>query len=345
MRIKTALFLFLFSIASFAQTEFFKSKLLLSGDDLTDFYSSISIDSNQVYFNANDKYIYAHDKKTGILNWAYYSGAKLDNAPKPYRNNVFFGTGVGTWEQLNTKTGELVRIIRVNEVSTQPFIKDTIMYCAAVSPRMGGAILAYDLKNSSRVWQKYIGNGVALQPYFFKDKIVANFDDNYWFELDYEGNVLDKDTLCYSKSFEPPLEENYCNIHYDILNQYNKGVAVKNVSTGNTKYYYGNEMTVILENDKIKIINNQNKITNEIYISNILKLPETKINDYREILKIEGNRIWFFFENTLVVYDVGKNIIVRTYNLNSWKPHQVLLDGTNLWVISKDTGDLVGLKL
>lgn len=346
MRIKATLCFFLFSVIALAQTEFFKSKLLLSEEHLADFYSSISVDSSQVYFNANDKYIYAHDKKTGILNWSYYTGTKLDNAPKSHRNNVFFGTGVRTWEQLNAKTGELVRIIRVDGVTTQPFIKDTIMYCAAISPLIGGAIVAYDLKHSARVWQKHIGNGVALQPYFFKDKIVANFDEKYWFELDYNGNVLDKDTLCYSKSYEPPLEENYCNIHYDLLNQLNKDVAVKNVSIGDTKYYYSNQMTVVLENDKIKIIDNKNKTAKEIYIDKILKLAEPKINDYREILKVEGNAIWFFYGNIMVVYDFKINKTIKTYNLSSWKPHQVLLDGaTNLWLISKNSGELVGLRL
>lgn len=344
MRIKATLCFFLFSAITLAQTEFFKSKLLLSEDHLTDFNSSISVDSIQVYFNANDKNIYAHDKKTGILKWSYYSGSKSNNAPKPHKNNVFFETGVGTWEQLNAKTGELVRIVRVDGLSTQPVIKDTIMYCAAVSPHFGGAIVAYDLKHNSRVWQKYIGEGASLQPYFFKDKIVANFDEKFWFELDYTGDLLDKDTICYSKNFEPPLEENYCNIHYDLLNQYNKDVAVKNVSIGNAKYYYTNEMTIVLENDKIKIID-KNKIVKEIYINKILKLPATKINDYREILKLEGNTIWFFYENTLVAYDIGKNKTIKTYNLNSWKPHQVLLDGTNLWLISKTNGELVGLKL
>lgn len=345
MRNKASICFFLFSVIAFAQTEFFSSKLNFSDDHLADFYSSISVDSTQVYFNANDKNIYAHDKKTGILNWLYYSGSKSNNAPKSHRNNVFFETGVGTWEQVNAKTGELVRIIRINEVSTQPVIKDTIMYCAAVSPQIGGAIVAYDLKHNSRVWQKYIGQGVSLQPYFFKDKIVANFDEKYWFEVDYTGNLLDKDTLCYSKSYEPPLEENYCNIHYDLLNQYNKGVAIKNVSIGDIKYYYANEMTVVLENDKLKIIGNKNEIAKEIYINKILKLPATKINDYREILKVEGFTIWFFYENILAVYDSKINKTIKTYNFDHWKPHQVLLDGTNLWLISKNNGELIGLRL
>lgn len=345
MRNQVALCFFLFSAFALAQTEFFNSKLLFSQDNLADFSSSISIDSTQVYFNANDNNIYAHDKKTGNLNWLYYSGSKSNNAPKSHRNNVFFETGVGTWEQVNAKTGELVRIIRVKEVSTQPVIKDTIMYCAAVAPQIGGAIVAYDLKNHSRVWQRYIGEGVSLQPYFFKDKIVANFDEKFWFELDYTGNLLDKDTICYSKSYEPPLEENYCSIHYDLLNQYNKDVAVKNVSIQNTKYYYGNLMTVVLENNKLIIIDNKNKIAKEIEINKILKLPATTMNDYREILKVENQTIWLFYENILAVYDFKINKTIKTYNFDPWKPHQVLMDGTNLWLISKNNGELVGVKL
>jgi hypothetical protein len=345
MRNKITLFLFLCSAVAMAQTEFFRSKLLFSEDHLSNFYSSISVDSTQVYFNANDYNVYAHDKKTGVLNWSYASGSKSNNAPKSHRNNVFVGASEGKYEQLNAKTGELIRMIKLDELSTQPYIRDTIMYCAAVSAQIGGAILAYDLKHNGILWQKHIGHGVSLQPYFFKDKIVANFEENFWFELDYHGNLLDKDSLCYSKNIDPPFEENYCNVHYDLVNQYNKDIVVKNVSIQNTKYYYTNEMTVALENDKIKIINDKNIVAKEIEIRKIVKLPGTKINDYREILKVDDSIVWFFYENMLVVYDFNKNKTVKTYNLSPWTPHQVLLDGNNLWLISKNDGELVGLRL
>lgn len=50
-----------------AQTEFFKSKIIFSESHLLEFYSSFSIDSNQIYFNANDYELYAYSKKTGSL--------------------------------------------------------------------------------------------------------------------------------------------------------------------------------------------------------------------------------------------------------------------------------------
>lgn len=345
MRNKATLFLFLFSVVAMAQTEFFNSKLLFPEYHLSNFYSSISIDSTQVYFNANDYNVYAHDKKTGILNWTHYSGSKSNDAPKSNQNNVFIATSGGKCEQLNAKTGELIQTLNIEELTTQPYIKDTIMYCAAISPRIGGAILAYDLKNNNILWEKYTGHGVSLQPFFFEDKIVAKFEEYFWFELNYNGNILDKDSSCYFKNNEPPFEENYCNIHYDLLNQYNKDLAIKNISIENTKYYYTNELTVVLENEKLRIINKKNKIAKEIAISKIFKLLEEKTNDYCEILKVEGDTIWFFYENTLAVYDFKKNKSIKTYDLNSWRPHQILLDENNIWLISKNNGELVGLKL
>jgi len=344
MRNKTTLVFLFFSVIALAQTEFFKTQLLFPKDKLSNFYSSISVDSNQVYFNANDYNVYAHDKKNGNLNWSHYTGSKSNNAPKIYRNNVFVG-GEDRFTQLNSKTGELVRDILLAGLSTQSIIKDTIMYCAAISPQIGGAIIAYDLKNNRTVWQKYIGHGITHQPYFFKNKIVAHFEENHWFELDYHGNALDKDTLCYYKNKMPPFEESFCNIRYDLLNQCNKDLMLKKVSIQNAKYFYTNEMTAVLKDDKIKIINNKNVVSNTIDIRKILKLCKPTINDYSEILKVEESTIWVFYDNALVVYDFKLNKTIKSYDLSFWNAHQVVLDGNNLWLISKTSGELIGLKL
>ncbi|HSD14394.1 MAG TPA: PQQ-binding-like beta-propeller repeat protein [Flavobacterium sp.] len=328
-----------------AQTEFFHSKINFSKDQLDKFYSSISIDGAQIYFNANDYTVYAHNTKTGILNWSHYSGNKSNNAPKTHQNNVFVESSGGKCEQLNAKTGELVQEISLEEFSTQPIIKDTIMYCAAVSPQIGGAILAYDLKNNHTVWQKYIGHGATLQPYFFKDKIVANYENQYWFELDYNGNALDKDSGCYYKTTEPPFEEQFCNIHYDLLNQYNKDILVKNVTIEETKYHYAKNATLILEGNILKIVNEKNKVKKEIVLNKIITPLETGINNYKEILKVEENTVWFIYENMLGVYDFKNNKTIKTLDLSKWNPHKAILNGNNVWLISRNDGELVGLKI
>ena len=331
--------------ASFAQTEFFNSKILISESQLDQFYSSISIDSSQVYFNANDYTVYAHDKKTGVLNWSYYTRNKSNIAPKGYQNFAFVGISDSKWVHLNNKTGDTIQTLKIEELTTQPVFKDNLMYCAAVSPEIGGALIAYDLKKNKIVWQKYIGHGVSYQPYFFKDKIVANYENQFWFELDYDGNALDKSKTCYSKNTEPPFEERFCNIHYDVINQYNKDVAIKNVTIEETKYHYAKNATVILRGNKLKIVNKKNKVKKEIIIDKIITLLETGVNDYSAILKVEENTIWFFYENILAVYDFKNNKTIKAYDLSSWNAHQVVLDANNLWLISRKNGNLIGLKL
>lgn len=337
--------LFIFSFNSWSQTEFFHSKINLAQSKLDDFYSSINVDSTQVYFNANDYKVYAYDKKTGILNWTYVSYFKSNNAPKFNQNNLFVGINDDKWVQLNTKTGDTIQTLKINGLETQPFFRNDIMYCAAISPEIGGVILAYDIKKNEIVWQKYIGHGVSYQPYFLKNKIVVNYENQFWFELDYNGNAIDKSENCYSKNSEPPFVERFCNIHYDVLNQFNKDVAVKNVPIEETKYHYAKNATVILKGNKLKIINEKNKAKKEIVIDKIITLLETDVNDYSAILKVEENTVWFMYENILGVYDFKKNKTIKAYDLSKWNPHKVVLDGNNLWLISRNDGELVGLKL
>jgi hypothetical protein len=337
--------LFIFSFTSWSQTEFFNSKILIPENHLDNFYSSIGIDSAQVYFNANDYKVYAYDKKTGGVNWSYFTGNKSNIAPKGYQNYVFVGIRDSKWMQLNAKTGDTIQTLKINGLETQPFFRNDIIYCDAVSPEIGGAILAYDLKKNEIVWQKYIGHGVSFQPYFFEDKIVANYENQYWFELDYNGNAIDKSENCYSKNSEPPFEERFCNIRYDLLNQFHKDIAVKNVTIEETKYHYAKNATVILKGNKLKIINEKNKVEKEIVLDKIITLLETGVNDYTEILKVEENTVWFMYENILGVYDFKKNKTIKAYDLSKWNPHQVILDGNKVWLISKIDGELVGLEL
>jgi len=333
------------NLFTYAQTEIFNSKILFSESDLEKFYSSISIDSSQVYYNANNYTVYAYNKNTGVLNWSYYTGYKSNNAPKLNKNNILVGINNDKWVQLNAKTGDTIQTLKINGIETQPFFKGDIMYCVAISPEIGGAVIAYDIEKNKIVWQKYIGHGVSFQPYFFKDKIVVNYENQYWFELDYNGNALNKNENCYSKNTEPPFEERFCNIHYDVLNQFHKELTVRNVTIDEAKYYYGTNETVVLKENELKIVNQKNKVKKEIVIDNIITLPESGENSYSEILKVAENTIWFVYENILGVYDFKKNITLKSYDLSSWNPHQVILDGNTIWLISKIDGQLYGLDL
>ena len=331
-----------------AQTEFFRSKLIFNDSDFETFYSSINIDSTQIYFNANDYNLHAISKKTGSVNWSYQTDSKSDNAAKVYQNNVFIGIGSDKCIQLNAKTGDTIHTLKINGLTTQPFFKNNIMYCTAILPENGGAIIAYDISQNNVIWQKYIGHGISHQSYFFKDKIVANFEDNLWFELDYNGNALNKSSNCYKQDAEPPYQESFCNIKYHIVKQLNPNLELKynnNQYDSDDKYYYGNKATLILGRDRIQVITKKEKVKKEIKIDEIISLKETEVSNYTEILKVEGNVIWFFYENFVIAYDFKKDNTLNTYDLNSWSPHQVILDGDTLWLVSETDGQLHGINL
>jgi hypothetical protein len=331
-----------------AQTEFFRSKLIFHDSDFEIFYSSINIDSNQVYFNANDYNLHAFSKKTGSVNWSYQTGSKSGNKAKVWKNNVFIGIRGNKWIQLNTKTGDTIHTLKIEGLTTQPYFNNNTMYCTAIAPDNGGVIIAYDVMQNNTIWQKYIGHGVSHQPYFFKDKIVANCEDNLWFEIDYNGIALNKNSNCYEQNTEPPYQESFCNINYNVVKQLNPNLELKynnNQYDSDNKYYYGNTATLILGRGKIQIINKRNKVKKEISIDKIINLQETGVSNYTEILKVKENIIWFFYENFLIAYDFKKNSTLNTYDLTSWSAHQVILDGDTLWLVSEIDGQLHGINL
>jgi hypothetical protein len=343
--------LFLFSVNTWSQTEFFNSKINLSESELDKFYSSFSIDSSQVYFNANDYYVYAYDKETGVLNWSHYLANKTNNAPIPYQTNLFVSKHLSEYNnkcvQLNTKTGDTIQTLVIESINTKPIFKNNIMFCSGIDAGIGGAVLAYDLKKNNVIWEKFIAHGVDKQPYFMKDKIIANAEDDNWFELDYYGKLLD--TTCKYKT-NLFVEDIKCVQNFVHLTHDDRGIAQYFLQENfgdyeNLKVRSYNNYTFLLGYTKLMILGNKLKIYKDIDVDQIITLPETGNNDLRKILKIDDNTIWFFYKNLIVVYDYKKGKTVKTFDLSQWRAHEVILDGNNLWLISQNDGQLVGLKL
>jgi outer membrane protein assembly factor BamB len=119
-----------------AQTEVFKSDLHFSENNLSNFYSSISIDSTQVYINSNDYYLHAFDKKTGHLNWSYYLANKSNTNPIVYKNTVIVGNHISEYDdkciQLNSQSGDTIQTLKISEIFNQPVFKNDIMYTTAI---------------------------------------------------------------------------------------------------------------------------------------------------------------------------------------------------------------------
>lgn len=337
----------LFSNSMLSQKEFFNSKIDFTIEQLENFHSSFTMDTTQVYFTANDYKLYVYDKITGTLNWTYYMANKSDNAVKLYRDNVFVSKHLSEYEdkcmQLNTKTGDTIQSLAIISLNTQPVFKGDLMYATAIDVETGGIIMAYDLKKNETVWKRFIAHGVDTTPYYLKDKIIANAEADNWFELNYNGKLLD--TTCKQKS-NLFVEDIKCVRKFKYLTHNQKEQSGSYFeSYENIKIKYTKDKTIVLGENKMLIINSNNKIEREIKLQEILKLAENQVSNYKEILKVEETTVWFFSYNILTVYDFENNKTLQTFDLNQWHPHQAILDGNNLWLISRDDGELVGVKL
>lgn len=305
------------------------------------------MDSSQVYFNANDYNIYAYDMKTGLLKWSKYLANKTNNAPIPYQSSLFVSMLRSEYNnkcvQLNSKNGETIQTLTFESINTKPVFKENIMYCSGIDVKIGGAIMAYDLKKNNVIWEKFIAHGVDKQPYFLKDKIIANAEGDNWFEIDYNGKLLD--TTCKQKS-NLFVENIKCVRNFKYLSHNQKQLSNTYFDNDELlKLKYTQDKTIVLGNNKMLIINNKNKIEREVKLEEIIPLPQNQENNYFEILKVEENTAWLFYLNTVVIYDFKNRILVKTYDLSKWNAHQVNMEENNLWLISRNDGELYGLKL
>ena len=221
------------------------------------------------------------------------------------------------------------------------------MYCTGIDGGYGGAVIAYDLKKNNLIWGKFIAHGVDRQPYYLKDKIIANAEDDNWFELDYNGKMVD--TTCEYKA-NLFIEDIKCVQNYVHRTHDNRGISQTFLQEyfgdyENLKVSTTNKHTFILSSSKLMIVRDKLEIDKGINVDEIVTLPEKAINDYREILKIDDATIWFFYKNLVVVYDYINYKPIKTIDLSSWRPHQVVFDDTQLWLISKNDGQLIGLEL
>ncbi len=334
-----------------AQTEVFKSDFYLSDDNLSNFYSSITSDSTQIYINSNDYYLHAFDKKTGELNWSYYLANKSNRAPIIYKNSIIVGKHVSEYIdnciQLNSKSGDTIQTLKIEEIFNQPLFKNDIMYVTAISNDTGGCILAYDLNKNDIVWKQFVAHGVSKQPYFLKDKIVANAEDDNWFDIDYQG-VL-KDTLCKNQA-SIFVENIKCINYFKVLSHDNKEIDESFLSKNLGDYeafdckFYDNK-TFFLGNETLLIVGKNKKILQKINLNDIILPSNENYSENKSILKIENTTVWFFINNKIVVYDYQNKFVVQEFDLSEWNSHCVLLENDLLYLISKKDGQLYSLKL
>ena len=122
---QTVLFIAIFfcALTCTAQKVFFKSSQSYSQEEFGDFYTAITLNNNQIFFNAPDFRLYAYDKISGSLKWTYKLNYK-SNTPCFFVENHILVNGDIQVVVLDTATGKLAKKFPFKSLLTAPFIKN-----------------------------------------------------------------------------------------------------------------------------------------------------------------------------------------------------------------------------
>jgi hypothetical protein len=352
---KTVTFLFaLVTFYSSAQTSFFKSNITINNYQPDNLISSFTIDENQVYFNTSNYTLYVIDKNNLQLKFETPLRYKSNNPPYILNDKIVVGTFIDKIKNtllLNKSTGIIEQTLNLAPSITIPYQINNILYGTTITDN-GGEFFAFDLQNNKILWEKFIAHGISRQPIYRQNYITLSIGDDNWTNVNYDGTL--KDTLCDSK-FYLDTEEAFCVSNYNYLTHDNLELT-GDILENKFQFYIGfdgsyvktknnKSNTVLLNDQMLLVLKGGKKLKVKFDLLEKINLPDEGENEYLEILELNDNSVWFLYENVVVHYDFKLNKIIKTYDVSQWNPHQAKLDGNNLWLISKNDGQLYGLQL
>ena len=342
------LFLLFVTTTAFSQKEFFRSQQTFTKEQMSSFYSSVTIHDSLVIFSANDYQLYAYNKKDGSLKWSVETNYK-SSIPVFVQDSIIYA-GISKKEkhqaaQFSLANGKLIKVLPFGPLATKPFIKNGMLYSTAIYNF--GCILAYDLKMDTVSWSRFIAHGFSRQPYFQENRILANTEGDNWVALGYDGVLLD--TTCAKKASmyveDIPCVKNFITLTHDGL-EIKEKLAADILGAdiyGQPEMLRSEKFTFILYDEKLTILSGKLKVKQQVQVSSLAEDLEGYI-DIR-LLKADDENIWILYNNHLLQYNHKTKKLVRLTNLTAWQPASVLLDEESIWLISGKDGLLYGLAL
>ena len=334
--------------SAYSQKEFFRSPQVFTKEQLSSFYSSVTIHDSLVIFNANDYHLYAYNKNDGSLKWSVETNYK-STIPVFVQDGIIYAAiskkEVHQAAQFDLANGNLIKALPFGPLATKPFIKNGMLYGTAIYNF--GCILAYDLKKDTVTWSRFIAHGYSTQPYYFENKIMANAEGNNWVALGYDGILLD--TTCAVKASifveDIPCVKNFIGLSHDGLEI--KGKLAENILEndifGRPPMLNTEKYTYVYYDDKLTVLSGKLKIKQQVEVS---ALADSLVeNSDTKLLKADNENIWILYSDHLLQYNHKTKKLVRSTNLNAWQPNSVLLDEENIWLVSGKDGLLYGLSL
>lgn len=329
----------------FSQTIIYKSDFVFDDFKPSGFSGSIIMAGDNVLFNAYNQKVYSIAKKDGKINWEIDAVTNSDIIPYSYNNTFFYGkyhNGVSRVVQFNLNTGKKIKELPFTSLNTEPFFLNNIMYCTALAD--GGQLIAYNMNENKIIWQKNIGFGVDVQPIYLKEKIIANAEDDNWFEIGYDGNFLKTKSKkhIYLDTTQIFIKE------YKFLTHDGKEITadfLKKNKLSNSDYQTKTDEnhTAILTESQLLILGNNRKKLLQLYLEKEFPTDDFSNDAYRSILALQPENVWFCYQNFLIQYDFVNKKRLRKVDLTKWNPHQVLLENRTIWLLSGNNGQLYGL--
>ncbi len=342
------LFLLFVTTGAFSQKEFFRSQQVFTKEQLSSFYSSVTIHDSLVIFNANDYQLYAYNKKDGLLKWSVETNYK-SSVPVSVQGGIIYAAISKNEKQqaaqFNLADGKLIKVLPFGPLATKPFLKNGMLYGTAIYDF--GCILGYDLKKDTVTWSRFIAHGYSLQPYFQEKRILANAEGDNWVALGYDGVLLD--TTCAKRASmyieDIPCVKNFIAITHDgleIKEKLAKDILGADIY-GQPEMLRSEKFTFILYDEKLTILSGKLKVKQQVQVSSLAEDLDGYIDI--KLLKADDENVWILYNNHLLQYNHKIKKLVRSTDLTTWQPNSVLLDEENIWLVSTKDGLLYGLSL
>lgn len=329
----------------FCQTPLYQSTFPLEKSSSEFAKSSLLLTGNKIIYNAPNYTLYAIDVKNFKNIWEQEIGWRSINSPYVYKNTFFYSSYDGKstrLTQFDINSGRPLQILELQSLHSVPHFINSMMYITALED--GGKLIAYDLSQNKIIWHKNIGHGVDVQPIYLNDKIIASAGENQWFEIDYQGNIL----ASKSKQYTHLEEEKISVKNYTFLSHDQKEITtdfLKKYKLQNTEYQLEKNLTqtFILSENQLIVLGNNRKVKLQLNLETIISSEEYEPDALSKIIQVDSEKVWFVHQNHLIHYDFKRKKLLRNVYLDKWRPHQLVLDGRIIWLISKNDAQIYAL--
>ena len=161
----------------------------------TTLIASLLVNKDNVYAATEDGEIYCYNIN-GNLEWEYSSGETIFSRPIVYDSILVFATIEGDLISLDTKTGQPLQTIGLNEPLTSQLIKINVEYngrqtIGVVVGSSKGNIYCYDINTFEEIWENHSAHGmIQTEPLYIDNRIIYGSWDNYLFCIDSRSGII-----------------------------------------------------------------------------------------------------------------------------------------------------------